>query len=89
VVRCPALCSSFLSFLLPVRDGSCLYTKCFNEMLVSSFVIPDCVKFLAGDSFIVLESSDQKTRGFVVQFALPRWFSERVHQVFDEMPVRT
>ncbi len=37
---------------------------------------------------IALESSDQKTRDFVVQIALPRWFSERVHQVFGEMSVR-
>jgi hypothetical protein len=38
-----------------------------------------------GDGGIALESPDQKTRGFVIQIAFPRWFSERVYQVFDEM----
>jgi hypothetical protein len=37
---------------------------------------------------IPLESPDQKSRGFMVQIALPRWFPERVHQVFGEMLVR-
>jgi hypothetical protein len=36
---------------------------------------------------IVLKLSDQKTRGFVIQIVLPRWFSERGHQLFGVMPV--
>jgi hypothetical protein len=45
-----------------------------------------CLQVEAG---IVLELSNQKTRVFLVQIALPRWFPERAHQVFGEMPVRT
>jgi hypothetical protein len=44
--------------------------------------------FAGGCSGIDLESPVQRTRGFVVQIALPRWFPERAHQVFGEMPVR-
>jgi hypothetical protein len=44
---------------------------------------------LQGEAGIPLESSDQKTGGFMVQIALPLWFLERVHQVFSEMAVRT
>jgi hypothetical protein len=48
-----------------------------------------CEKVVVGSqSRSILESSDQKTRGFVVQIALLRWFSERAHQVFGEMSVR-
>jgi hypothetical protein len=36
----------------------------------------------------VLESPDQKTRGFMVRIALPWWFSNHAHQVFGEIPVR-
>jgi hypothetical protein len=43
-------------------------------------------ELLQGDTGIALESPDQTTRGFVVQIALLRRFSERVHQVFGEMP---
>jgi hypothetical protein len=43
---------------------------------------------LQGEAGIALELPDQKTRGFVVQIALLRWFPERVHQVFGEMTVR-
>jgi hypothetical protein len=43
---------------------------------------------IGGEVDIALDSQDQKTRGFVVQIALPRWFPERTHQVFGEMPVR-
>jgi hypothetical protein len=39
-------------------------------------------------SNMILESSDQKTRGFVVQITLLRWFLEHVHQEFGEMVVR-
>jgi hypothetical protein len=35
-----------------------------------------------------LVSSDQKTRGFVVQIILPRRFFERAHQMLGEMLVR-
>jgi hypothetical protein len=42
---------------------------------------------LQGEAGIILESPDQKTR-FVVQIALPRLFTEHVHQVFAEMTVR-
>jgi hypothetical protein len=37
---------------------------------------------------ITLESPVQKTRGFAVQIALPRWFFERAHQEFGEMTER-
>jgi hypothetical protein len=43
-------------------------------------------ELLQGNTGIALESPDQTTWGFVVQIALPRRFSERVHQVFGEMP---
>jgi hypothetical protein len=43
-------------------------------------------RLLQGEAGIALELPDQ--RGFVVQIALPQWFYERVHQVFDEMPLR-
>jgi hypothetical protein len=43
---------------------------------------------LQGDVGIMLESLDQKTRGFMVQIVLPWLFPECVHQVFDEMSVR-
>jgi hypothetical protein len=45
-------------------------------------------ELLQGEVDIALESLDQKTQGFVVQIALPRWFSECVHQVFGEIPMR-
>jgi hypothetical protein len=45
--------------------------------------------FLCGslqeDTGIALESTDQKTQEFAVQIAFPRWFLERVHQLFAEM----
>jgi hypothetical protein len=41
---------------------------------------------LQGEAGIALELPDQ--RGLVVQIALPQWFYERAHQVFDEMPMR-
>jgi hypothetical protein len=44
---------------------------------------------LQGEGSIVLESSDQKTRGFLVQIALKRLLPEHGYKVFDEMPVRT
>jgi hypothetical protein len=37
---------------------------------------------------VIHESSDQKTRGFLVQIALLRWFPEHVHQLFGEITVR-
>jgi hypothetical protein len=40
------------------------------------------------DVGITFESLNQKTRGFVVQIALPRLFPECAHQVFGEMSVR-
>jgi hypothetical protein len=43
---------------------------------------------LQEEAGIILESPDQKTRGFVVQIALSRLFTEHVHQVFGEMTVR-
>jgi hypothetical protein len=49
--------------------------------------IPVC-ESLQGETSIFLDLPDQKTRGFVVQIVLPRWFSERVDQVFGEMPMR-
>jgi hypothetical protein len=52
------------------------------------FLWPLVCESLQGDVGIALESPDQKTQGFVVQIALPRWFPERVHQVFGEIPVR-
>jgi hypothetical protein len=45
-------------------------------------------EWLQDEAGIVLESPIQKTRGFMIQIALSRWFSERVHQVFGEMTVR-
>jgi hypothetical protein len=40
---------------------------------------------LQGEAGIALESPDQKTQGFVVRIALPRWFLERAHEVFGEI----
>jgi hypothetical protein len=37
----------------------------------------------------ILELSDRKTRDFIVQIAFLRWFSERAHQLFGEITVRT
>jgi hypothetical protein len=50
---------------------------------VKIFARVDCCRVKVG---LALESSDQKTRGFVVQIALPRWFPKRANQVFSEMP---
>jgi hypothetical protein len=37
---------------------------------------------------VILESPDQKTRGFLIQIVFPRSFSEHVHQLFGEMTER-
>jgi hypothetical protein len=52
------------------------------------FCVCSCVDCCRNLSRSILESSDQKTRGFVVQITLPRWFLEHVHQVFGEILVR-
>jgi hypothetical protein len=44
---------------------------------------------LQGEAGIVLESPDQKTRGFLVLIALKQLFPEHADNVFGEMPVRT
>jgi hypothetical protein len=51
---------------------------CVAAVVESLQVKPGCV----------LESPYQKTRGFVVYIALPRWFPERAYQVFGEIPMR-
>jgi hypothetical protein len=48
-------------------------------------MLPNCVWIVAGESGIARESPDQKSRDFVFQIALPRWFSERAHQMFGKM----
>jgi hypothetical protein len=58
-----------------------------NLLLFVDMLWFEC-EWLQGEAGIVLESSVQKTQGFMIQIALSRWFSERVHQVFDEIPVR-
>jgi hypothetical protein len=57
---------------------SFLVVAWFDVCLVRSRLFFWCGS-LQGEEGIALESSDQKTRGFVVQIALSQWFSERVH----------
>jgi hypothetical protein len=53
------------------------------------YLVPDCVcGLLQGETSVVLKLPDRKARGFIVQIALPRCFSECAHQIFSEMPVR-
>jgi hypothetical protein len=46
------------------------------------------VWIIAEEVGITLESLDQKTRDFVIQIALPQWFSKNTHQVFGEVTMR-
>jgi hypothetical protein len=71
------------AFSLTVCIGSSNETR-FLVTLVFQF----CVGSLQGEAGIAFESLDQKTRGFVVQIALPWWFSKRDYQVLGEMTVR-
>jgi hypothetical protein len=45
-------------------------------------------ELLQGGVGVILESPDQKTRGFLIQIVLPRLFFEHVHQLFGEMTER-
>jgi hypothetical protein len=58
-----------------------------NFLLFVDLLWFEC-EWLHGEAGIVLESPIQKTRGFMIQIALSRWFPERAHQVFGEMTVR-
>jgi hypothetical protein len=58
-----------------------------NLLLFVDLLWFEC-EWLQGEADIVLESPVQKTRDFVIQIALPRWFPECVHQLFGEMYVR-
>jgi hypothetical protein len=86
--RCRAgflLCLALFGFAfsLTVCIGRSNETR-FLVTLVFQF----CVGSLQGEAGIAFESLDQKTRGFVVQIALPWWFSKRDYQVLGEMTVR-
>jgi hypothetical protein len=70
------------------RRCCCRLSRVLRVLIsVSGFHFPIECGSLQGEVGIVLESPDQKTREYV-QIALPRGFSESVHQVFSEMPVR-
>jgi hypothetical protein len=69
--------------------STCCVLPQLKSIQVSTFASGLDVWIVAGTHpGCVHESSDQKTRGFVVQIALPRRFLERAHQVFGEMLVR-
>jgi hypothetical protein len=55
--------------LEPVR-----LVRCFRLVLLLPVrsCVPNVYELLQGEAGIALESSDQKTRGFVVQIILPR-----------------
>jgi hypothetical protein len=63
-------------------------TASFDICPSCEFSVEFLCESLQGDPGIVFESPVQKTRGFVVQIALPRWFFERSYQVFSEIPMR-
>jgi hypothetical protein len=69
------------------RSSACYWSH-HSPLLKFWFLCEFLCGSLQGDVGIVLKSPDQKTRGFVVQIVLPRWFPERVHQLFGEMPMR-
>jgi hypothetical protein len=86
--RCRAgflLCLALFGFTF--SPTVCIARSNETRFLVT-LVFRFCVGSLQGEVGIALKSSNQNTRGFVVQIVLPWWFSKRVHQVFGEIPVR-
>jgi hypothetical protein len=79
-----------LSFLQSVFPGcwSLGWSARGQQQRVSSsliFMFPIAAESLQVKPVIALESPVQKTRGFVVQIALPQRLLERVQQVFGEI----
>jgi hypothetical protein len=60
--------SSATSF---IEDCPCMIYSCRLLRFALLFGLSDCCESLQGEVGIALESPDQKTRGFVVQIALP------------------
>jgi hypothetical protein len=59
-----------------------------SPLVCSSILFVLWFGLLQGDPGPSLELPNRKTRGFIVQIALPRWFPERIHQLFGEMTLR-
>jgi hypothetical protein len=74
-----------------LKNLMCSYSSCSSCLwfLTQISLVTDCVcGLLQGKAGVVFKLSDRKARGFIVQIALLRCFSERVHQGLGEMLVR-
>jgi hypothetical protein len=76
----------------PVNSFSAIAVSHIDSLWLGSLpsiVVPHLGRILIGGEVgIALDSSDQKTRGFLVQITLLQRFSKCAHQVFSEITVR-